>query len=420
MILRFSGVQASRQASQTYLSGEGLRQALLKEKTSSSGLTQDKLAKDVFADDKFEGVANMALETVLFPSSQNRQAVVQRLDQLASRFCSFQLGILKDLNLLSDSDEAQLLKQFPKLQVSLPGMNGQEHVAHIQLKGFGHFGVVFKLSIGEVNYAFKCFYPAHREQMNSGPYGEAAMASYLTGKGVSNMPHLVAANPEAGWQLCEWVDQKWLQEELPKRTGPVWQSLGLNVLDSHIKENEVATSQGSNPVRLDYGHMNFGPYQSPPLDEQVKALFKTREETGYVSSKAFLDLFATTPALRTVLAENLMCLAPQKRVAILKTILVAPELKDFTLYDLHTVKAVSTTQIEELLPWLMKHPSSEIQKKTLLPLKNLSTEAQEKLRQFWATSPAMAWLDALLTLKETGQNQKLQAVLNRVPSLAKP
>lgn len=408
-MLRFSGVQASRQASQAYLSGEGLRQVLLKEKTTPS----------ILPEDEFDGVVNLAFKTPLFPSSQNRHAVVQRLDQLANLFCSFQLGILKELKLLSEGDKAQLLQQFPRLQISLPGMKGQEQVGHLQLKGFGHFGVVFKLSIGDANYAFKCFYPAHREIMNSGPYGEVAMAAYLTGKGVSNMPLLIAANPDSGWQLCEWVDQDWIQNALPRRTGPVWQSLGLTVLDSHIKENEVATTSGTNPVRLDYGHMNFGPYQSPKLDDRVKALFKTREETGFISAKAFLDLFETTPTLRTVLAENLMCLAPQKRVAILKNILVAPELKDFTLFDLLTVKAVSPSQIEELLPWLMSHPNPEIQKKTLLPLENLSHEAQETLRQFWATCPAMTWLDALLTCKETGETQKLQALFQAVPGLAK-
>jgi hypothetical protein len=407
-LIQFRGVQASRQASQTYLSGVGLRQALLEERTAQSNLPES------LQQDHFEGVANLTLDSVVFPSSQSRQEVVNCLNQLASLFCPFQLGILKEMKMLPDESqksEVQLLKQFPVLHVSLPGRNGQERLAQLKLKGFGHFGLVFKLTVDDCDFAFKCFYPAHRELMNSGPYGEAAMAAYLAGKDVSNMPRLVAANPEAGWQLCEWVDQTWLEKQLPQRKGPAWQSLGLTVLDSHIKENEVSTAPGTNPVRLDYGHMNFGPYQSPPLDARVKDLFKTREESGYVSAKAYLALFESTPTLRTVLAENLMCLDPQKKVNILKTILVAPELKNFSLSDLLSVTALSPAQIEELLPWLMAHPRPEIQNMTLLPLEKLSPDAQGKLRQFWATSPAMAWLDAVLSLEESGDNRKLQKIL---------
>lgn len=202
---------------------------------------------------------------------------------------------------------------------------GQQHTI-LHYLGSGNFGSAFKLVINIESYVFKVFYPRHSELLFSGPYNEAALGAYITAKNVRNMPHLFMANPQARWQLTEYIDK---QFDNPHPQGPSWQDLNLQILDPQYNADNEKKDKHGLSHRIDYGHLTTTTRQRPILPDTVKTLFRTLDESHHVDKHAYWQLFKTHPEYRGLLLSNLGCLAPANRLPMLEHALAYPEVQDF-------------------------------------------------------------------------------------------
>jgi hypothetical protein len=357
---RFYGKDATRQAEASLLSGKQLKTAVQGElKQGANPYIGDRLT-DVFFDPAYDYI-------------EQKKQILSTLNRISQCLCLFDVALYK----LAGFDN----------ELKLPLMTLQLGVKKAQLQyiGSGNFGAVFKLSLGNHHFAFKTFFKRHEELLHSGPYSEAALGAFITAKNVCNMPHLLVANPQAEWQLSEFIDSEYVDES---RKGPTWQDLGFRVLDPLINLDNERQSKSLTPYRIDYGHMttvdrNAG---SEKIHPDVEVVFSNLDETGFVPIEAYWGLFSTIPETREQLFRNLGCLHPKNRLWVIKRALDYPEVKDFPTQSFFETHILEEKDVLPLFKILLRHPDPSVRAKAIFNPKSWSEKRKRNIFQkIWET-----------------------------------
>lgn len=111
--------------------------------------------------------------------------------------------------------------------------------------GVGGWGVVYKLTLKNQEFAFKVFYNPKDEGLSLGAYADVAAGIYFTQNQITkNMVETYLANPSKGWTLLECVDKT---TKLEDRSGKTYEEAGFSFPIDADPANYI------NSVRIDTG-----------------------------------------------------------------------------------------------------------------------------------------------------------------------
>ena len=276
---------------------------------------------------------------------------------------------------------------FPRMVVS----NSVNSLAFEYL-GSGHYGTAFKVSYANAqDLVLKVFYPSSGEhRFFSGPYSETALGIYVSGQQVSNMPHLLAANPTQGWLLTEFVSGEFRSQT---SNGPTWQQLGLVALDqANSKHNNISDAQGQ-LCRVDYGHLTNKERQALEScsSEVAEVMLGCRRHKNFLSGKEFLGLLADNKESRGYLFGQLVCVAPEDRLAVLEYCSCFSEFLYFPVQDYFEAKVFESDQTLAVFNILMQSTDPLMRSKAVFSTKGLIDSDRIKLEKTWAELPEFAY-----------------------------
>jgi len=234
------------------------------------------------------------------------------------------------------------------------------------------------------SYALKVYYRRYPELLHSGPWSEAALGTYVSAQGISDMPHMAMACPEDGWIISEFVDSEFKSSS---PDGPTRESLGLKVLDPQLDaDNELCGSNGE-AYRVDYGHIDSpeGRGDGPPAVRSH--LEKYIERRAYFNSEEFINLFEQYPEDRGYLLGQLWIVEPDERLKTLRVMQGFDGSEHFPLQDYICAKLLPEDAIPELFDLLMSSENSRQRAQAVFDVRNLPSEQSARLIQAWETAP---------------------------------
>lgn len=300
--------------------------------------------------------------------SHQKQTILKRLDSTAKLLSQIDVALYK-----SAGFDKKL--NLPPMELDLGSKK-----ATLTYAGSGNFGSVFKLSIGQEQFAFKAFFKRDSEFLFSGPYNESALGCYITAKNVRNMPHLIAANPQNGWIMSEFIDENF---ENPHFEGPKWQNLDMTVFDP-FTDNELKDDLG-NKYRVDYGHLSNSERKKPALPLKISQLLTKHKEKECIPLDEYWDLFTSCPELRSRLIDKLICIAPENRLNVINKALHYPETKYYPIHDFFKADALSEKDILPLFNILLKHPDKTVRARAIFA--SLPEDKKQELYSIWNKRP---------------------------------
>ncbi len=359
---RFQGQWATRCAQEKLLNEDELKSSLDAEKPlgKATPYIGERLPK-VF----FSPVGN---------KNHQKQAILKTLDIVSGGLRQFDVGLYRSAGFIQPF-------KFPPLRVKLGNK-----MARLTYLGSGNFGSAFNLSIGGQQFTFKTFFKRHRDLLYSGPYSEAALGEFITAQNVCNMPHLLVANPQAGWQLTEFIGPNFKNTHAH---GPRWQELGLKVLDPVANQDNEKTDGNNVKYRIDYGHLTTEQRRRPLFPRpQVEFLFSHLGPDHFVPLKAYWQLFKQLPEVREQLFRNLGCLSPKNRLKVIQRVLKDPEFADYPTQDFFKAKVLTEKAILPLFRFLSIHPNPAVRSKAIFnPTSWPEAEKQKIFEPIWNAQP---------------------------------
>lgn len=246
------------------------------------------------------------------------------------------------------------------------------------------FGTVFRLSPPKgPAFALKVFYRRPFELEFSGAWSEAALGAYVTAKGVSNMPHLCAANPAAGWILSEFVDGDY---ESSTPSGPTWSELGLITLDYQKDADNLLCNSLGEEFRVDFGSLTSKERAQPELEQALKRLSSIGSKGG-LTSEEFVELLEENPELRGHLSSRLSWVRPDERLAAVAGMLEYSECQFFPLQEYITSGLLPSESAVKLFDLKMGCSDSLVRAQAIFSLDGLSDVDAEYLRAQWRQRP---------------------------------
>lgn len=296
--------------------------------------------------------------------------LLKRLDCLAEELASLEIGFYQTLGF--DFDQAAY-------SFDLNNSINPEFSFNIEYVASGFFGSVYKLSAADGRtYALKAFYRRSFELEFSGPWNEAALGVYVTAQHVSNMPHLCAANPAAGWLLSEFVDADY---ENPTPDGPTWAELGLITLDYQKDADNLLHNRWGAEFRVDFGHLTTLSRNKPAA---FKLLKQIREgQPGKFSRSQFMKIFKANQNIRGELCGKLAWVRPQERIQTLHDMFRYSESKFFPLQEYISSGVLPPEDTLSLFSLKMQSDDRNVRAQAIFDLRKLQAAEAAFLKQEW-------------------------------------
>lgn len=255
----------------------------------------------------------------------------------------------------------------------------------ISYLGSGHYGLVFKLLFEQGDqYALKTFYHSPIDCSLSGPWSETATGLFITAHRVSDMPHLLAANPETGWILSEFVDHSY-RTSCPD--GPCWKELELTARDSVKDKSNILDTEEDEHIRVDYGHLHSIHRICWRPGPEYQALAEQTREQGKASTVQFLDVFRKIPSARPALFDKLGHVEEADRFEVLKQMLQYPEACFVRLQSYLATEVFPVEMTRSLFDLTEEQKNPLWRGQAIFDIRKLSKEDANYLGRIWSSRP---------------------------------
>jgi hypothetical protein len=268
----------------------------------------------------------------------------------------------------------------PGTSFSTPEFAGS--TAHdVRYCGSGMFGSAYEIGSADTSsFILKIFHKRAYELNFSGPWNECALGMYITHQGVSDLPHLCAADPAQEWLLCEYVSSTFRSSN---PSGPTIRELGLQVLDPIQDDRNLVRGMETN-FRVDYGHLKTDDRMNYFPERTMSEIRREFKKSGFLDRAPYLALFGQDASARPYICSNLGMVRPRDRLATIEAALDLPETTFFPLSDLIAANIMLKEETLDLFTMQMNHPNSEYRTQALYDLQGVNSASASLIRKAWA------------------------------------